>query len=350
MDNRRSVNHLELDIARARTMAADESLLLRQPLRPLLDLSRRLAANGGEEEAAPDSGLAITHQQPLDFSSKASSAGQEEADRDQQSAMAMAAMVAVRNLNGKDGGGNIFDNPPPLPPPQLSPFNIGNLLSANSSGSVDPAENLNRLHRLIKANQALALASASASNRPPSTPTLLDNSPPQPPTELQRVNNESLQQFSHFRDQMRNQINLARMKRRRRSDSPTSVTLSGASEDEKSMVSSPGSPSSSLETSPEQLNKILSNNSNAKKIKKDETKDEAYWERRKKNNEAAKRSRDARRAKEEEVAIRAAFLEQENIQLKWEVATLKTEAARLKAMLLQDNSSSGHGSRPESRS
>jgi hypothetical protein len=28
---------------------------------------------------------------------------------------------------------------------------------------------------------------------------------------------------------------------------------------------------------------------------------EAYWERRKKNNEAAKRSRDARRAKEDEV-------------------------------------------------
>ncbi|CAF1094323.1 unnamed protein product [Didymodactylos carnosus] len=34
------------------------------------------------------------------------------------------------------------------------------------------------------------------------------------------------------------------------------------------------------------------------------TKDEAYWERRRKNNEAAKRSRDARRAKEDEIAIR----------------------------------------------
>ena len=30
---------------------------------------------------------------------------------------------------------------------------------------------------------------------------------------------------------------------------------------------------------------------------------EAYWERRKKNNEAAKRSRDARRAKEDEVGV-----------------------------------------------
>ncbi|KRY10765.1 Protein giant [Trichinella patagoniensis] len=45
-------------------------------------------------------------------------------------------------------------------------------------------------------------------------------------------------------------------------------------------------------------------------------KDEAYWERRRRNNEAAKRSRDARRAKEEEIALRAAMLEQENLKLK----------------------------------
>ncbi|XP_069697883.1 D site-binding protein-like [Periplaneta americana] len=51
-------------------------------------------------------------------------------------------------------------------------------------------------------------------------------------------------------------------------------------------------------------------------------KDAAYWERRKKNNEAAKRSRDARRAKEDELAIRTSFLEQENLLLKlqmWEM-------------------------------
>ena len=35
-----------------------------------------------------------------------------------------------------------------------------------------------------------------------------------------------------------------------------------------------------------------------------------FQDRRKKNNEAAKRSRDTRRAKEDEIAIRAAFLEQ----------------------------------------
>ncbi|XP_035738489.1 transcription factor VBP-like isoform X1 [Vespa mandarinia] len=62
-------------------------------------------------------------------------------------------------------------------------------------------------------------------------------------------------------------------------------------------------------------------------------KDAAYWERRKKNNEAAKRSRDARRAKEDEIAIRAAFLEQENIRLKYELAALRNETAKLKCMI-----------------
>ena len=57
-------------------------------------------------------------------------------------------------------------------------------------------------------------------------------------------------------------------------------------------------------------------------------------ERRKKNNEAAKRSRDSRRAKEDEIAIRAAFVEQENRQLKWEAARLRTEIGHLRASLL----------------
>lgn len=62
-------------------------------------------------------------------------------------------------------------------------------------------------------------------------------------------------------------------------------------------------------------------------------KDQAYWERRRKNNEAAKRSRDARRAKEEEIAIRGAFLEQENMKLRAELSTLKSETAKLRCLL-----------------
>ncbi|XP_003380252.1 basic region leucine zipper family protein [Trichinella spiralis] len=59
-----------------------------------------------------------------------------------------------------------------------------------------------------------------------------------------------------------------------------------------------------------------------------------YWERRRKNNEAAKRSRDARRAKEDEIAVRAALLEQENMRLRIEVAALKAETEKLRQMLL----------------
>ncbi|XP_066987730.1 uncharacterized protein [Macrobrachium rosenbergii] len=62
-------------------------------------------------------------------------------------------------------------------------------------------------------------------------------------------------------------------------------------------------------------------------------KDDAYWERRRKNNEAAKRSRDARRAKEDEIAIRAAFLEQENIKLRIELSSLKSETTKLRCLL-----------------
>jgi len=57
-------------------------------------------------------------------------------------------------------------------------------------------------------------------------------------------------------------------------------------------------------------------------------KDAIYWERRKKNNEAAKRSRDARRAKEDELAIRTSFLEYENAQLRMEIQRLKMEIER----------------------
>ena len=62
-------------------------------------------------------------------------------------------------------------------------------------------------------------------------------------------------------------------------------------------------------------------------------KDDAYWERRRKNNEAAKRSRDSRRAKEDQIALRAACLEQENLKLRLEVTALRNETAKLRCML-----------------
>lgn len=67
----------------------------------------------------------------------------------------------------------------------------------------------------------------------------------------------------------------------------------------------------------------------------DDCKDEKYWQRRKKNNVAAKRSRDARRIKENQIALRAAFLEKQTENLKDELEKMKKENQKLKALLAQ---------------
>lgn len=61
-----------------------------------------------------------------------------------------------------------------------------------------------------------------------------------------------------------------------------------------------------------------------------DVKDELYWEKRRKNNEAAKRSRDARRAKEDELAITVAYLEKENITLKAHIEALNIQLEKLR--------------------
>merc|ERR1711962_432350 len=64
-----------------------------------------------------------------------------------------------------------------------------------------------------------------------------------------------------------------------------------------------------------------------------EAKDEKYWDRRRKNNIAAKRSRDARRIKENQISMRAAFLEKENNALRSELMALKKENTNLKSVV-----------------
>lgn len=61
--------------------------------------------------------------------------------------------------------------------------------------------------------------------------------------------------------------------------------------------------------------------------------DEKYWSRRYKNNEAAKRSRDARRLKENQISVRAAFLEKENALLRQEVVAVRQELSHYRAVL-----------------
>ena len=80
---------------------------------------------------------------------------------------------------------------------------------------------------------------------------------------------------------------------------------------------------------------VVSTEPTRKKVRPvpEEKKDNSYWDRRRKNNDAAKRSRDARREKEEEIAVRAMFLEQENMKLRAEVSILKSEMGRLHYMV-----------------
>ena len=178
---------------------------------------------------------------------------------------------------------------PPSPlgvsPPAMSPFLLG-------AGLCFPS----LLQSIMSQSQSQSQSPAQPPQpSPPPTNSNADK------TELLRVNSESLGQYAVFRQNMLRQ--LAEKKPVTRRDSSDSSEHSGAQ--------------AGAQT--------------------EDLKDQAYWERRRKNNLAAKRSRDARRAKEDEIAIRAAFLEQENIQLKWEVARLKTETSRLRAMLLADS-------------
>lgn len=69
--------------------------------------------------------------------------------------------------------------------------------------------------------------------------------------------------------------------------------------------------------------------------------DDKYWVRRRKNNMAAKRSRDARRLKENQIAIRAAFLEKENSAMRQEVADLRKELGRAKNILAKYEAQQG---------
>ena len=77
---------------------------------------------------------------------------------------------------------------------------------------------------------------------------------------------------------------------------------------------------------------------NEKKSIPDDSKDERYFERRKRNNAAAKKSRDSRKHREDEIAIRASYLEKENAILRAQVSTLREEANSLRQLLLQKRS------------
>ncbi|KAK5650022.1 hypothetical protein RI129_001051 [Pyrocoelia pectoralis] len=66
-----------------------------------------------------------------------------------------------------------------------------------------------------------------------------------------------------------------------------------------------------------------------------EQKDDKYFERRRRNNQAAKKSRDARKFREDQVALKAAILEHENAILRAQILTLRDEVATLRRLLME---------------
>ena len=65
----------------------------------------------------------------------------------------------------------------------------------------------------------------------------------------------------------------------------------------------------------------------------DALKDQKYFERRRRNNLAAKRSRDSRKAREDQISLRACWLDGENAVLRARVARLREEAFCLRRLL-----------------
>lgn len=61
----------------------------------------------------------------------------------------------------------------------------------------------------------------------------------------------------------------------------------------------------------------------------EEMKDERYWEKREKNKEATRRSREAKRLKENQIVLRAAYLEKENKVLKQELESSNFDKSKL---------------------
>ena len=136
-------------------------------------------------------------------------------------------------------------------------------------------------------------------------------------------------------------LNLSNMSSPGPSTSRLSMSPEGATPSSHPHVSSTHSPGEIVKTESSDSNSVKSGNDEDSGVppKKrqilvpEEQRDDMYWDKRKKNNESAKRSREARRMKEEQIALRVVYLEQENLQLRTEVSLLKSEIEKLRCML-----------------
>lgn len=105
-------------------------------------------------------------------------------------------------------------------------------------------------------------------------------------------------------------------------ESHQSIESTTTHNDNNALMETSGCTSSNNTVNKSQITCNTNNNNNKSGSS---VKDDAYFERRRKNNAAAKKSRDRRRFKEDEMAIRAAFLERENLELKVELTTIRKQ-------------------------
>ncbi|CAF0756729.1 unnamed protein product [Brachionus calyciflorus] len=134
-------------------------------------------------------------------------------------------------------------------------------------------------------------------------------------------------EYMNYPPKKRHRIQQEQLKKneKKNDEEPSSSICSQLENKNETLENSPTST-----TKPPETNKITNR---SRQSSADDGDVDAYKERRRKNNEAAKRSRDARRAKEDDIALRAALLERENLQLKVEIAQLKEETSRLRCLL-----------------
>jgi len=104
--------------------------------------------------------------------------------------------------------------------------------------------------------------------------------------------------------------------------------------------------------SPDELKPTPIQRKSRKTLVRVEDKDDKYWDKRRKNNMAAKRSREARRSRENQISLRASYLEKDNATLKEELLNVKEELQSLRETLLiaqQQNERMSHQQQQQQR-
>jgi len=199
---------------------------------------------------------------------------------------------------------------------EFNPFlNLASLSAAKQNTPVNVSLPFSNLPLFQQTQKPLSFTEKKNNFAPLPLPFQTSCTSLEPLSELTKVSVDSQTKYAEFRENMLKNMETTR------------TTKIKKSEQENLNPFTPGTPKTKHNDS---LDLTPTHHSTPNHAESKDGKDAAYWERRRKNNEAAKRSRDSRRQKENEIAVRASFLEQENIQLKMELVQLRTELGSIR--------------------